>query len=223
MSKTRFIAGLTVLAIALSIAFYGSVKVINSFGEIRVSKKHTRELKSVDAKTVLKSVNATDKLASSLNTDADKVTSDNIVVQENKVQKLVLKQKNKTQKNTIKTENKKSKNKKIVKKSKRKKKKNKNKKYRSMGTYRITAYCACGHCSSGTGITASGTRATEGRTIAADTSILPMGTKVKINGHEYTVEDRGGAVNGRHIDVYYNSHSEALDWGVRYVEVFVLR
>ncbi|MDE5863119.1 MAG: SH3 domain-containing protein, partial [Lachnospiraceae bacterium] len=58
-----------------------------------------------------------------------------------------------------------------------------------IGTFTITAYCGCDKCSSGSGKTASGTTPTEGRTIAADTSILPYGTQVVIDGIVYTVED----------------------------------
>ena len=50
-------------------------------------------------------------------------------------------------------------------------------KYKSLGTFKITGYCSCAACcGKTTGITASGTRATAGRTIAADTSRFPFGT-----------------------------------------------
>ena len=112
-----------------------------------------------------------------------------------------------------------------AKKLKAKKKVTKKKtKLRSLGTFKITGYCPCSSCcGKSNGITASGKRATAGRTIAADTSKLPMGTKVVINGHTYTVEDVGGGVRGNHIDMFFSSHSAALQWGVRYVEVFVAR
>ena len=42
------------------------------------------------------------------------------------------------------------------------------------------------------------------------------------NGGWFVVEDRGGAIQGNRIDVYMNSHSEALAWGVRYLDVEVL-
>ena len=71
------------------------------------------------------------------------------------------------------------------------------------------------------GTTASGTKATAGRTIAAS-SKFAFGTKLNIGGHVYTVEDRGGAINGNRIDIYVNSHSEALRWGVRYLNVDVV-
>ena len=85
--------------------------------------------------------------------------------------------------------------------------------------YKITAYCSCAKCCGKTnGITAAGTKATAGRTIAAS-SKFALGTKLNINGHTYTVEDRGGAIKGNKIDIYVNSHAEALAWGVRYLPV----
>ena len=90
------------------------------------------------------------------------------------------------------------------------------------GVYKVTAYCACMQCCGKTnGITASGAKATANHTIAAP-STFAFGTKVVINGITYTVEDRGGAIQGNRIDIYMNSHQEALQWGVRYVDVEVL-
>lgn len=90
------------------------------------------------------------------------------------------------------------------------------------GVYKVTAYCACSKCCGwATGITASGARATANHTIAAP-STFSFGTKVVINGITYTVEDRGGAIQGNRIDVYMDSHTEALQWGVRYLYVEVL-
>ena len=87
--------------------------------------------------------------------------------------------------------------------------------------YKITAYCSCAKCCGKTnGITAMGTRAAAGRTVAASAKFA-FGTKLNINGHIYTVEDRGGAINGNKIDIYVNSHAEALAWGVRYLPVSV--
>ena len=86
-------------------------------------------------------------------------------------------------------------------------------------TYKITAYCSCSKCcGKTTGRTATGTQATAGRTVAAP-SKFAFGTKLNIGGHIYTVEDRGGAIKGNRIDVYFNSHSAALQWGVKYLPV----
>ena len=87
--------------------------------------------------------------------------------------------------------------------------------------FKVTAYCSCSKCcGKQTGITASGTKATAGRTIAASGQFA-FGTKLIINGKEYTVEDRGGAIQGNRIDIYMNSHAEALAWGVKYLPVQV--
>lgn len=89
--------------------------------------------------------------------------------------------------------------------------------------YKVTAYCACMKCCGKTnGITAMGTKATQGRTVAAS-SKFAFGTKLNINGQVYIVEDRGGAITGNKIDVYMNSHSAALAWGVRYLPVSVVQ
>ena len=90
-------------------------------------------------------------------------------------------------------------------------------------TYKITAYCPCSKCCGKTnGMTASGTKATAGRTVAAS-SKFAFGTKLNIGGHVYTVEDRGGAINGNKIDIFVNTHAEALQWGVRYLTVSVVQ
>lgn len=94
----------------------------------------------------------------------------------------------------------------------------------SSGTkyFKVTAYCSCSKCcGKKTGRTASGTKATAGRTVAAS-SQFKFGTKLNINGKTYVVEDRGGAVKGNKIDVYMNSHAAALAWGVKYLPVEVV-
>ena len=91
---------------------------------------------------------------------------------------------------------------------------------KSLGVFKLTAYCACGKCcGKSNGITASGAKAVEGVTVAADTR-FPFGTKLIIGGHEYTVQDRGGSVKGNRIDVFFSSHQSAINFGVQYKEVF---
>ena len=88
--------------------------------------------------------------------------------------------------------------------------------------FKVTAYCSCAKCcGKTTGRTASGTKATAGHTVAASGQ-FSFGTKLMINGQEYTVEDRGGAIQGNRIDIYMNSHAEALAWGVKYLPVQVI-
>jgi 3D (Asp-Asp-Asp) domain-containing protein len=89
-----------------------------------------------------------------------------------------------------------------------------------IGTFTITAYCGCSKCSGGSNKTASGTTPTEGRTIAADTSILPYGTQVVIDGIVYTVEDCGSGVSGNHIDIFFATHEKAVSYGRKTVKVY---
>lgn len=99
----------------------------------------------------------------------------------------------------------------------------------SLGEYKVTAYCSCVDCcgvwsaehpsrdSDYIQKTASGTTPKAGRTVAADWSILPVGTEIIINGETYTVEDTGSAVSGNHVDIYMDDHDAAREWGVQYI------
>lgn len=81
-----------------------------------------------------------------------------------------------------------------------------------IGSFIVTGYDPyCSHCCGKTdGITASGKQATYGRTIAADKSRFPFGTKLYIEGlGTFTVEDRGGAIKNNKIDVAVPSHDDA--------------
>lgn len=86
-----------------------------------------------------------------------------------------------------------------------------------------SAYCACVKCCGKTnGITASGTKATAGRTIAAPKNYA-FGTKIEIAGMgTYVVEDRGGAITGNKIDIYFDSHQEALQFGRRQLQIKIV-
>lgn len=86
--------------------------------------------------------------------------------------------------------------------------------------WRVTAYCPCKLCCGvhSDGITASGAKA-GGRLIAAPRSI-PFGTWIDIKGYGYAeVLDRGGAIKGRRLDVFFPTHQEALNWGVQHLEI----
>ena len=89
-----------------------------------------------------------------------------------------------------------------------------------LGEFSLTAYCPCVICCGNTsGITASGARATANHTIAAD-SRFPFGTKLLINGVVYTVEDRGGAIKGNIIDIFFCTHEEACNFGRQSAHVY---
>ncbi|HJD40881.1 MAG TPA: hypothetical protein H9913_12760 [Candidatus Blautia stercoripullorum] len=88
-----------------------------------------------------------------------------------------------------------------------------------LGRFRLTGYCPCAQCcGKSDGITASGTKATAGRTVAMGG--VPLGTKLLINGVVYTVEDRGTSYS--HVDIFFNTHGEALQFGSTYADVYLV-
>lgn len=85
-----------------------------------------------------------------------------------------------------------------------------------LGKFKLTAYCGCKACSGKWGDkTASGTRARQDYTVAVDRKVIPLGTKLKINGGSYRAEDVGGGVKGKHIDIYFKSHKAAKKFGLK--------
>lgn len=81
---------------------------------------------------------------------------------------------------------------------------------------RCTAYCPCSYCCGwNTGITYSGTKAEAGRTIGANLNRFPIGTEIEIDGVLYTVEDTGN-LGENTIDIFFDTHEEALQYGVHY-------
>lgn len=89
-----------------------------------------------------------------------------------------------------------------------------------LGTYTLTAYCGCEACNGGNaGITAMGVEPSEGWTVACNS--LPLGTQISINGNTYEVQDTGNMDDGT-IDIFMNSHDEALNFGVQSADVYVI-
>lgn len=61
-------------------------------------------------------------------------------------------------------------------------------------------------------------------TIAVDPRVIPLGTKVYVEGYGLAIaEDVGGAIKGNKIDVYLNTYSEAVKWGRKSVKVYILK
>ena len=88
--------------------------------------------------------------------------------------------------------------------------------------FKITHYCDCSICQGEyIGTTAIGQAPKTRRTIAVDPTIIPLNSKVKIDGHTYIAEDVGGAIKNKTIDIFVSSHDEALKKGVKYKEVFI--
>ena len=85
-----------------------------------------------------------------------------------------------------------------------------------------TAYSRSEEEGTADGITASGTIVRPG-VVAVDPSVIPLGTKIIIEGMgTYVAEDTGGAIKGNRLDIYYESRKEAFEFGVQSVNVFVL-
>jgi 3D (Asp-Asp-Asp) domain-containing protein len=87
-----------------------------------------------------------------------------------------------------------------------------------------TAYTAsCNGCS---GVTTTGInlKANPGvKVIAVDPSVIPLGSKVYVEGYGYAVAaDTGGAIRGNKIDVFFSSKSDAYSWGRKSVKVKIL-
>ena len=90
-----------------------------------------------------------------------------------------------------------------------------------LGQFVLTGYCPCAICCGKTnGVTASGRPARANHTIAADRRFA-FGTQMIINNMVYTVDDRGGAIKGNRIDIFFNTHSEALKFGRRRGDVYL--
>lgn len=97
------------------------------------------------------------------------------------------------------------------------------KEYRQLKMYQVSAYCP-GSCCCGEfadGFTASG-QAAKGFFIAAPPDI-PFGTLLAVPGYAHgfpvPVLDRGCAIKGNKLDVFFPTHQEALNWGVKYLKV----
>lgn len=98
-----------------------------------------------------------------------------------------------------------------------------------IGVFKITAYTAGVESTGkqpgdeGYGITADGSSVQEGVTVAADPAVIPLGTVVYIDGiGQRTVQDTGGGVKGKHLDIYINNLDQALAFGVQEAAVHVI-
>lgn len=99
----------------------------------------------------------------------------------------------------------------------------------SLGQFKLTAYCSCAKCCGKWAYNrpndiiygAIGEELKEGYSIAVDPNVIPYRTEVIIDGKIYKAQDCGGAIKGNRIDVYFEDHNDALDFGVQHKEVFV--
>ena len=97
----------------------------------------------------------------------------------------------------------------------------------SSGTeFYVTATAYTPYCAGCSGVTATGVnlRANPGmKLIAVDPSIIPLGSKVWVEGYGYAIAgDTGGSIKGNKIDVLFSTKEEAYSWGRKKVRIKVL-
>ena len=103
----------------------------------------------------------------------------------------------------------------------------------SLGEFMVTAYCPCPECCGiwsdqhpdriGTGYiqrTISGTIPKAGHTVGVDPDVIPLGTHIVIDGQEYVAED-AGASKGKVVEIYFDTHEEALNWPMGEREIYL--
>ena len=59
--------------------------------------------------------------------------------------------------------------------------------------------------------------------LTVDSSVIPLGSEIVIDGHTYVAEDTGSAIKGNRIDIYFDTHQEALNFGVQYADVYIIK
>ena len=80
-----------------------------------------------------------------------------------------------------------------------------------LGTFKAYAY------------NGAGTTASANRTVAVDPKVIPLGSKLMINGKIYVAEDTGGFIKGKKIDIFMPSYNDCIQWGVRNVKVYLIK
>ena len=94
------------------------------------------------------------------------------------------------------------------------------KKYTRIITAEASAYTI--HCGSGTGLTSIGLVPARG-IVAVDPRVIPYYTKMYIPGYGVAIAgDTGGAIRGNRVDLFMDSYDEAINWGRRDVQIYIL-
>lgn len=105
-----------------------------------------------------------------------------------------------------------------------------------LGEFVLTAYCPCEKCCGQYGVNrpidengdlivygAYGQRLEAGVSIATDPNVIGFNQDVYINGVVYKAHDTGGNIKGNQIDIYMADHDEAVEFGVQYADVYLIR
>lgn len=104
-----------------------------------------------------------------------------------------------------------------------------------LGEFVLTAYCPCEKCCGQYGVNrpldengdlivygAYGQRLEDGVSIATDPNVIGFNQEVYINGFVYKAHDTGGDIRGNQIDIYMTDHDEAVEFGVKYADVYLI-
>lgn len=104
-----------------------------------------------------------------------------------------------------------------------------------LGKFELTAYCSCEICCGEYAVGrpvdeygkqivygATGERLYQGVSIAVDPGVIPYGSSVVIEENVYKAHDCGGAIDGNKIDVYFENHTDAVAFGKRWSDVYLL-
>lgn len=105
-----------------------------------------------------------------------------------------------------------------------------------LGEFVLTAYCPCEKCCGQYGVNrpidengdlivygAYGERLEAGVSIATDPNVIGFNQEVYINGVVYKAHDTGGNIKGNQIDIYMEGHDEAVEFGVQYADVYLIK
>lgn len=92
-----------------------------------------------------------------------------------------------------------------------------------LGRFRVSFYCPCPICNGNSHqLTASGAPLSVGTTVAVDPDVIPLGSRIYIDGIGWRIaQDTGSAIRGDEIDVLVSSHAEAYDKGIVYKDVYL--
>lgn len=91
-----------------------------------------------------------------------------------------------------------------------------------LGSFRVTFYTP--YDGSSTGRTATGTKAIPGKTVAVDPNVIPLGTRLFVEGlGEVIAEDTGGVIRGNRLDYCVSSRQEAYKLGVKKLKIWIIK
>lgn len=94
-----------------------------------------------------------------------------------------------------------------------------------LGEFEVTGYCSCSECCGykEKRLTKMETVPRSSHTVAVDPDVIPLGSKIEIDGVVYLAEDTGKKIKGNVIDIYFDTHKEALIYGRKTKKVYQIQ